>query len=414
MYFDHTGKRREHSTRTTDRQAAERILNKLVADTALRRDLVIDPRAEHLAKNGRSPLISHIDAYIAHCNRIGLATLHVSHKSRHLRAVAQEPGVTRLCDLTADAMERYLSNLKDLGRSPRTVNFARQLVTAFANWCVKTGRIESNPIATVAIVDESRDRRRVRRPLTDEELARLIAVATEHGREAWYLAAALAGLRRGDLVNLVWADVNFTDRTLTIRHGKAKREDVLSMHPQLADALKRRLEAFPALPMAKVWATPIDNETRRRDFIAAGITLIDDEGKSADLQALRTTLGTQLARAGVTPQVAQRIMRLSDYRTTLKHYTVLGLADTAAAIDRLPGIAAPDNSAEATGTTDSTPANPQQYCKQLERNRVVSRAQGRAANSRDTEPTNSNKPQQMPGFSRDSAEDLRMERAKHQ
>jgi len=59
-YFDHAGRRREHSTRTTDRQAAERILAKLVADTALRRDLVIDPRDDRFATEGRRPLAEHV------------------------------------------------------------------------------------------------------------------------------------------------------------------------------------------------------------------------------------------------------------------------------------------------------------------------------------------------------------------
>jgi hypothetical protein len=47
-----------------------------------------------------------------------------------------------------------------------------------------------------------------------------------------------------------------------------------------------------------------------------------------DLHSLRTTLGTTLAREGVAPQIAQRILRHRDYRTTLKHYTVLELEDT--------------------------------------------------------------------------------------
>ncbi len=34
---------------------------------------------------------------------------------------------------------------------------------------------------------------------------------------------------------------------------------------------------------------------------------------------LRTTLGTQLARAGVAPQITQRIMRHADFRTTNRH-----------------------------------------------------------------------------------------------
>ncbi len=69
--------------------------------------------------------------------------------------------------------------------------------------------------------------------------------------------------------------------------------------------------------------------------------------------ALRTTLGTQLARAGVAPQVAQKIMRHSDYTTTLRHYTVLGLHDTSAAVAKLPSIRTPGRQSQlATGTCD--------------------------------------------------------------
>jgi hypothetical protein len=39
----------------------------------------------------------------------------------------------------------------------------------------------------------------------------------------------------------------------------------------------------------------------------------DDEGRVIDLHALRTTLGTQLARSGIAPQIAQRIMRHAEY-----------------------------------------------------------------------------------------------------
>jgi integrase len=381
-YRDHTGKRREHSTRTTDRQAAERILTKLVADDALRRDGVIDPRDDRFAKEGRRPFAEHVAAYIAHCERIGLAAEHIASKERHLRTLAEVASIGPLSDLTADALERYLSEIKASGRSSRTVNFARQIAVAFATWCVKHARLEDSPLGAVPTMDESRDRRRVRRPLTDTEMTQLLTVARERGREAWYLAAALAGLRRGDLERLTWSDINFTDSTLTIRLGKSRRTDTLPMHPQLAQSLREQLAAHPALPTARVWSNPVGNATRAKDFLRAGIarevdvldadgkpvmigkgkrarvkTKIvaeDEEGRVIDLHALRTTLGTQLARAGVTPQVAQRIMRHSDYRTTLKHYTVLGLTDTAAAMDRLPGIAPERVAQAATGTMDAT------------------------------------------------------------
>ena len=139
-YWDHSGKRREHSTRTTDRQAAERILTKLVADTALRRDLVIDPRDDRFATEGRRPLTEHVAAYLAHCRHVGHAPKHIEEKERHLAALLTGTGATRLAELSPDALERHQARMKDRGLSARSINFARQIAVAFYGWCVKTGR----------------------------------------------------------------------------------------------------------------------------------------------------------------------------------------------------------------------------------------------------------------------------------
>ena len=73
---------------------------------------------------------------------------------------------------------------------------------------------------------------------------------------------------------------------------------------------------------------------------------------------MRTTLGTMLVRQGAKPQVAREIMRHSDYQTTLTHYTMLGLSDTAGAINEIPDIGTPET-ISATGTMNAT-ADPQQ------------------------------------------------------
>ena len=319
------------------------------------------------------------------------------------------------------------SRLKDDRKlGARSMNFARQIAVAFYGWCVRTGRAESNPLRVVPKQDETRDRRRVRRPLTDDELSRLLVVARERGRDAWYLAAALAGLRKGDMQRLTWTDVNFAEGTLTIRHGKARRTDLIPMHAQLADALRQRLAAFPAVPTARVWPDTVTDLTRLKDFLRAGIarrvpvldakgkavvvgegkrarpktriSVEDDEGRVIDLHALRTTLGTQLARAGVTPQVAQRIMRHSDYRTTLKHYTVLGLVDTAKAVAQMSGVKPIGRETHAaTGTTDSVPNECQLFCQQLERGIEKNSAAQRVQSAMTHEWRGNNKPQQTLG-----------------
>jgi len=392
-WYDHDGRRREHSTRTTDRAAAERILAKLVADAALRRDGVVDARQDRFAIEGRKALTEHVADYIAHCRHAGQAPHHVDQKETLLRRLTDATKATRLADLTADALVRHLATIKDSGRAARSVNFVRQIAVAFLAWCMRNGRVESNPLSVIPKQDEARDRRRVRRPLTDEELGKLLKVARERGRDAWYLAAALAGLRKGDLQRLTWADVDLDAGTLTIRHGKAKREDVLPLHPQLADALRSRRDAFPGLPTAKVFPDTVGDVTRRKDFLRAGIArtekneagkvrivVEDAEGRVIDLHALRTTLGTQLARAGVAPQVAQRLMRHSDYKTTLRHYTVLGIEDTSRAIAKIPGVklagSVADAAQVATGTAgpETSRSEPQRTPQRTERETVPERA----------------------------------------
>jgi len=380
-WHDHNGKRRERSTRTTDKAAARRILAKLIADTALRREGVIDATKDRFAIEERKRLSDHVADYIAHCRHIGQATRHIDQKQQHLVRLQEATGATRLSDLCADTLERHLRTIREKDLSARSVNFARQIAVAFMSWAVKTGRAAKNPLTVVPKLDEQRDRRRVRRPLTDDEMASLLAVSEPVGRKAWYMAAALAGLRKGDLTRLIWADIDFEDNSITVRDGKAKRTDVIPMHPQLAEELKCRRDAAMATPKAKVFPQTVTDRTRQKDFLRAGIaheavvtdnegkpvmigtgkwrrpkTRIvceDPEGRVVDLHAMRTTLGTNLARAGIAPQLAQRIMRHADYRTTHKHYTVLGLTDTAKAIEQLPAIGLPSASAaKATGTMD--------------------------------------------------------------
>jgi len=400
-YFDHTGRRREKSSGTTDHAAAERIAKKLDADAALRRERIVDARHDRFAAENRRPIPMYVAEYEKHCRHVGQADRHVVQKIRHLQELVDTTDVSRLSDLTVDSVEGYLRSVRDRGLSARTTNARRQSIVAFVSWCKRTGRAESNLLGAIPKLDEERDRRRVRRPLTEDELSRLLSVAETRGRREWYLTAALAGLRRSELRKLCWSDLDFDAGTIAIRDGKARREDLIPMHPQLADELAR-IRPAKAYAKARVFPTEVTNETRLKDFLRAGlarrmvvtdagdkpvligtgkrqrpktrIVTEDEDGRVVDLHALRTTLGTQLARSGIAPQIAQRIMRHAEYKTTLKHYTVLGLTDTASAIRQLPRIDSPATKERdaATGTYDADPhekarpGHPQQNPQQSE------------------------------------------------
>ena len=149
-------------------------------------------------------------------------------------------------------------------------------------------------------------------------------------------------------------DVDLEKAFLRIRDGKAKREDLIPLHPQLAEVLGDRKQK-DAKALDRVFPTVVTDLTRGKDFLAAGLARVeeaqqedgtmkrkivteDEEGRVIDLHAMRTTLGTALARQGVAPQIAQQIMRHRDYRTTLKHYTSLSLSDAAKGMAEVPPV----------------------------------------------------------------------------
>ena len=175
--------------------------------------------------------------------------------------------------------------------------------------------------------------------MTEKEIGNLLAVGEKRGRKLWYLSALYGGLRLSELKRLQWSDVDLDRGTLTVRKGKAKRIDEIPLHPVLRDELARERPSH-VLPSARVFATVPTNDTRQKDYKRAGIAEQDESGRWADLHSLRVTLGTMLARQGVPPQVAKKIMRHSRYSTTLAFYTHLSLDDTSAAMAGLPTHAA--------------------------------------------------------------------------
>lgn len=352
-YYDEYGKRRDRSSRTTCYRTAERLAKKLDTDVAEIKSGLVDRYRKQIAQASRSPIGKHLDDYLEHCRREGLSKKHIEEKERHFRDLLQDSTISTLGDLSAEVVDDHLRRLDDEGKAPSTVNTRRKIWISFASWCQKRRRLDYNPLLSVPRRDERGRRVRVRRPLSDEELSRLIAVATPKGRAAWYLAAALGGLRKGDLKALQWRDVDFEQSFIRIRDGKAKREDLIPLHPQLARELAARKPVL-AKPLDRVFPAVVTDLTRRKDFLAAGLARVekydqggevkerivteDEEGRVVDLHAMRTTLGTALARRGIAPQIAQQIMRHRDYRTTLRHYTALSLSDAAKVMEELPAV----------------------------------------------------------------------------
>ena len=354
-YLDHDGRRVDRSTRCKSRSDAEIVRARWVTEALRFRVEVPDAKARRMLLQADRPVAEHLAEYAESCMHEGQAKRAVDQKRAHVLDFVRFVGVGKLAEIDRDALQSWLHSVKREGRSNRTVNHHRQSVAAFLSWCVEGGRMRDNPAGLVKKLNESKDRRRERRALTDEELARLFAVAEERGRLAWYACAYYAGLRRGDLLRLEWRDIDFRGGYLSIRGGKSGRVDEVPIMRELAPILEGWMRGRPATPAAQVFPCAVSDETRREDFARAGIPERDEAGRVADLHSLRTTLGTNLARSGVAPQHARSMLRHVDIKTTMAHYTALRLSDTARAVEALRSVSFPIRAAVGAETATRAP-----------------------------------------------------------
>ena len=375
-YSDDNGRRRTVKG-CTDKDATKEMARRLEDDASLRRRGVRSPGEDRIAEEGRRPILVHVREYLTDCESEGQDRLHIANKRSQLQLLVTGTDAQRLSDLDPNAVSRHLHSVSRQGRSARTVNQHRMTAITFVNWCVDKKRLLSNLLAGKALkkMDEHQDRRRVRRAMSDEELAWLMNAAPK--RQSLYLTTYWTGLRRSELKAITWSDIDLDGEALRVRHGvgKAKREDWISLRTEVVEVL-RTIKPIGVTGKDRVFPTVPRIETFHRDCLRARTSWIDAasdpaererreaseflkrfdaEGRQLDLHGLRTTLGTHLAQNKVAPQVAQRIMRHSDMKVTLTHYTDLRLSDEAAALGTLPTIGTPkveDEALAATGTED--------------------------------------------------------------
>ena len=128
-WFDHNGRRREKSTRTTDKRAAQRIAAKVEADVALRRDGVIDSDLDSYAREGRRPISEHISDFRAHLIE-KKSPAHAEQTIARIERIIDVSAVNTWDAVTPDVVERALAAIRAEDQlSDRTRNY---YLTAFS------------------------------------------------------------------------------------------------------------------------------------------------------------------------------------------------------------------------------------------------------------------------------------------
>jgi integrase len=242
----------------------------------------------------------------------------------------------------------WRNELREEGRSVATCNAVKNMLGVPLEVARKLGFIAINPVSAVELLKD-RSPKRGREPFTAQEAVRLVESAQGDWRGA-VLLGATSGLRLSDVANLCWESVDLDAGLLRIETQKTGRLVVLPMHPDFASWLSQRQRGigkapvFPAL-VGKRIAGGRGLSVQFRDIVEkAGIIgrAVTGEGKgrttnSKTFHGLRHSFISQLANAGVTPEIRQK---LAGHASLAAHqiYTPHEIDILRSAIEKLPRL----------------------------------------------------------------------------
>lgn len=375
-------------TRTgyTDKAATLALGGRLEDKARKRRDGLIDPADERRAEHVRRPLDEHLDDYRRVLEAKGNTARRTVRVVSAVRQAAGALGWERIGDVDAATLAEHVQTLRDGGMSAAAVNARIGAVKGFTRWLATHGRLSADPLASVRLLNERTDRRRVRRALTDDQIRRLLDATRTAGpvvvvpkryrfkgelrtgerrftipdRATLYALALGTGFRLSELRSLTprsfSLDADPPTVTVEAAYSKRRRRDEQPIRHDLADEVRGFLAGRD--PSRRLWPDLPSNMAPivAADLAAAGIAPVDDEGRVLDFHSFRHTYCTRLARAGVTPKVAQTLARHSTVTLTLDRYARVELADSAGALAALPSLTPDDRTeqARATGTDGSS------------------------------------------------------------
>jgi len=223
------------------------------------------------------------------------------------------------------------------------------VVSAIYGWASRATRkiVPSNP--TVSVEMPPNDEVRRERVATADHAAALLAALGEADRVP-YAIAFYAGLRRGEIARLTWADVDFENMRLTVR--VAKSEAGTGRQPPIAAPLVEILRAWDGdgavswrlraedgqlVPVSPVSVMSGKLAARASSaWLAAGL-------KPIGLHECRHTYASLLVAAGYNLKEIMSYLGHADLTTTSRYVKLLPQPGEASAADRLNAyLGAPD------------------------------------------------------------------------
>ncbi len=238
--------------------------------------------------------------------------------SSSLNRLLSEFGDLAVTDIDAGIIESYIARRRDEGRSKGTRNRELAIVKAILKKAFEWGYVPHNAAADVTT---ERQGKKTPQPYTRDELSRLLAELQPQHRSiaTLYLHTAL---RRGELMKLMWADVDWEARTLTVRAPKNDDDRTIPLSQESYTILQGRRKVWEGERRSGVVDLRVYGESGdiRKVLDRAAVRAQIDEGRRHRLQhRLRDTCATTLLDAAVPLDRVQLILGHRDIGMTRRY-----------------------------------------------------------------------------------------------
>jgi site-specific recombinase XerD len=230
-----------------------------------------------------------------------------------------------------------ISDYTRKGARAHTINFEIGTLRAVFNMAIKWDYLKENP--TKGVVRLKVNDSKQPRFLTKEECQKLLDNSSEELRNIFYVFLN-TGMRKAELENLEWADVDFRRGKIKIRRKdfwKPKTGEREIPVNQGTRELLKKLKGENDKDLQSNFVFPATDGGKIKEKLRRQLIRIAEKAKVKDLtkiHSLRHTYASHLVMKGVDLPTVQKLMGHSDIQTTMI-YSHLAPDHLADAVEKL-------------------------------------------------------------------------------
>jgi len=215
-----------------------------------------------------------------------------------------------LFEITPEMIEKYKATRLEKV-TPASVNRELACLKHMYTKAIEWGYVKSNPAKGVKLLKEPPGRLRYLRP---EEVEKLLKACVGHIRPI-VVTALNTGMRKGELLNLRWADVDLENRKITVINSKNNESRVIPANQTLYQELLALSEK------AKGEYVFSDKDGHPFGDIKKGFSSALKRARIENFRFhdLRHTFGSHLVMQGVDLKTVQQVMGHKDIKMTMRY-----------------------------------------------------------------------------------------------